>query len=923
MKNKVKDNKNIFRLKIFLIVSVLALVSFSPTFSAEEFKDYFKLVNGKFISGKELIISYELSEIIQSQISTDKGIFTLLEIPNSGYVGDIGRPQLPMQTRLYAVPDTQVSMKILDSNVLEYKDVGRIYPTQNLPTDGGINEEFEFDELFYQQDMYIPDDLVEIIDSGNIRDIPFVRIVFHPVQYNPKKEIAKIYDSITIQLTWNNKEHVMVENNFEQTPFYNLYQNTFTNWDSFFENVVIEQDPYPKSKQRDSGCEYLIVTHPDFYESAKNLSDWKHAIGWMTKLVNITDIGTSAEELRDYIQDAYDTWIPRPSYFLLIGDEEYVPANYLNIHPYDGSYTATDLWYATVNGTDYYPDLFHGRISVENAEQAEIIVQKIINYEQNPPSQPSFYNNMVVAAYFQDDEQNGYETRRFVRTSEEIRDYLLDQDYEVERVYVTEPYINPTHYNDDYYGDGEPLPEELLRPTFAWDGDADDIINAVEDGIFILNHRDHGATNGWGDPYFVSSHVEGLTNGELLPVVFSINCLTGEFDDYECFCEIFHRLEGGGAVAVFGATRVSFSGYNDFMARGFYDAQWPDFDEEIGDDSHLYTLGEILNYGKIYMANTWGDDWGYEELTFELFHIFGDPTMHIWTSLPQELTVEHIGVIPYGESIYEVNVKSGENPVEGALVCLSQPNGAYAKGITNYEGIAELELVVEFPDEVLLTVSAHNHLNFQTYVQVGSSYPPDRPTVNGPTAGKPGKDYEYIAVTTDPEEDQIFYRFDWGDGTQSEWLGPYDSGQQVTASNSWSELGNYCVKARAKDVNDSVGFWSEPYTVQIELPELKINRIAGGMLKITSTIENIGIAEADDITWKISLDGGFVLLGKESTGEIDTILAGDEAVITSKTILGFGPTEVTVQIDIPEDTKIRDQSGYIYLFYVHINPGGS
>ena len=50
-----------------------------------------------------------------------------------------------------------------------------------------------------------------------------------------------------------------------------------------------------------------------------------------------------------------------------------------------------------------------------------------------------------------------------------------------------------------------------------------------------MNHRDHGFEDGWGDPYFDTGHVSGLTNGELLPVVFSLNCLTGRFDGMECF----------------------------------------------------------------------------------------------------------------------------------------------------------------------------------------------------------------------------------------------------------------------------------------------------------------------------------------------------------------------------------------------------
>lgn len=330
------------------------------------------------------------------------------------------------------------------------------------------------------------------------------------------------------------------------------------------------------------------------------LANWKHTKGLMTKVVNVTDIGSTSAQIRQYIQDAYDTWDPIPSYILLVGDAEQVPTNYVYS-------AASDLWYVTVDESDYYPDLFIGRIPADTSDEANTMVQKILTYEKTPPTQSSFYNDFVVAAYFQDDEQNGYETRRFVRTSEEVRDYLLSEGYDGERVYCTGSSINPTHYNNGYYGNGEPLPAELLRPTFAWDGDKTDIINAIESGIFILNHRDHGMESGWGDPYFTTSDFSSFSNRELLPVVFSLNCLTGRFDNGECFCEEFLRKDDGGVVAAFSATRVSYSGYNDYLCRGFYDAQWPDFDQDIGGYTPLYSLGEILNYGKIYMANTWGD----------------------------------------------------------------------------------------------------------------------------------------------------------------------------------------------------------------------------------------------------------------------------------------------------------------------------
>ena len=91
-----------------------------------------------------------------------------------------------------------------------------------------------------------------------------------------------------------------------------------------------------------------------------------------------------------------------------------------------------------------------------------------------------------------------------------------------------------------------------------------------------------------------------------------------------------------------------------------------------------------------------------------------------------------------------------------------------------------------------------------------SNYPPEIPvTPSGPTEGEVGIEYDYSSNTTDPEGDNIFYLFDWGDGTNSDWLGPYNSGDPCTASNSWSNSGLYYVKVRAKDTYDRESDWSD------------------------------------------------------------------------------------------------------------------
>jgi hypothetical protein len=96
-----------------------------------------------------------------------------------------------------------------------------------------------------------------------------------------------------------------------------------------------------------------------------------------------------------------------------------------------------------------------------------------------------------------------------------------------------------------------------------------------------------------------------------------------------------------------------------------------------------------------------------------------------------------------------------------------------------------------------------------------SDYPkiPDVPS--GPTLGEVGIDYLFSTSTTDPEEDSIFYLFDWGDGTDSDWIGQYGSGDTCEMSNNWDSPGQYHVKAKAKDVHGYESDWSDSLYVTI------------------------------------------------------------------------------------------------------------
>lgn len=99
--------------------------------------------------------------------------------------------------------------------------------------------------------------------------------------------------------------------------------------------------------------------------------------------------------------------------------------------------------------------------------------------------------------------------------------------------------------------------------------------------------------------------------------------------------------------------------------------------------------------------------------------------------------------------------------------------------------------------------------------QQKQSNPPDKPIKpSGVTSGKLNTPYTYSTSTIDPESDMVFYLWDWGDGTQTDWLGPYNSGDTVNATHTWA-VKSSSVKVKAKDSSDAESPWSDPLPISM------------------------------------------------------------------------------------------------------------
>ncbi len=96
------------------------------------------------------------------------------------------------------------------------------------------------------------------------------------------------------------------------------------------------------------------------------------------------------------------------------------------------------------------------------------------------------------------------------------------------------------------------------------------------------------------------------------------------------------------------------------------------------------------------------------------------------------------------------------------------------------------------------------------------NFPPETPNKpSGKTDASLGESYSYTTHSIDNEDDNIYYKFDWGDGKDTGWVGPYTSGDSVSKSHRWHKQGVYNVKVKARDESGIESFWSDPLAVTV------------------------------------------------------------------------------------------------------------
>ena len=174
-----------------------------------------------------------------------------------------------------------------------------------------------------------------------------------------------------------------------------------------------------------------------------------------------------------------------------------------------------------------------------------------------------------------------------------------------------------------------------------------------------------------------------------------------------------------------------------------------------------------------------------------------------------------LNLVPYSGRPGDIIVCNGFDFTANAQVTI-EFRGVVVKTIAaDADGYFSTSFIVPNVGSGYYTVEAFdNNKEFDVRMFELLNQPPSKPTTpTGSNKIKINKLYTYSSLANDPEIDQIYYLFDWGDGNNSGWFGPFVSGATVNASHIWTAKGNYDIKVKAKDAYGDESNWSDPLSI--------------------------------------------------------------------------------------------------------------
>ncbi len=697
-------------------------------------------------------------------------------------------------------------------------------------------------------------------DPYIIRDIRGANVYVNPFQYNAYTNVLRVYKSVTIKVVENYTDPInpMPANRSVTKGLSQVYNSLFINYN---------QNPQRWTEEIGEFGEILVIYTSRDATAIQDWITWKKEMGYT---VYEEQVSTGAN-VGSTISTAFSAH-PNILYVQLVGDWADIESDL------GTSYSApTDPMLGCLVGNDDYHDVIVGRFSAGTTSHVTIQGNKSINYEKNPDLTGTWYETALgigseQGSGYGDDDEADYEH------IDNIKDYRL----------------MPYHYTTVH--------EAYQSPTNAT------VAGYVNDGVGLINYCGHGDHDYWVTSSYSASNVNSSTNGDMLPFVFSVACIVGEFHTgSDCLAEAMLRKDGGGAVATWMSTinqpwtpPMRGQDYaNDILTEGY--------DYSVGNGTATTygktTFGSITFNAAALMINesTEDDDWD----TYKTWTVFGDASLQVRTRQPLALSLSNPSVTP---GSYTTQVTVGGQPFENALVSLYKDGASQpASGLTDASG--NVTISHSFTGTVTLTVTGYNLATYQVETPVAV---PDPPIC------------DFMADQTTVTAGSTVNFTDLSDNYPSSWAWTFNGGTPTSStvqnpSIVYNTPGTYDVSLT---VNNTAGTDSETKTAYIIVEPVSDPPVADFEASVTNILMG-GTVDFTDLStnlpdsWTWTFDGG---TPSSSTAQNPTGIAYNTAgtyTVTLEAGNSFGTDTETkvayIVVDPPEYDDAGASSEWEYI----------
>lgn len=561
-----------------------------------------------------------------NKVTTPNGEAFIVDIENGSSLLIQGSPDLAKLTASVLIPDlAEMEINVISSKYKDYTNI-EIAPSKgNFTRDiDPASVPYQYSKV-YQADAFFPGKLTDMHDPHIIRDFRGQTVVVYPFQYNPVTKVLRVYYDITVEVKTKNTIGKNTLNRNSQlskinTEFKNIYSRHFINYDAYYSQS--------KYTPLDDHGNMLIISYGQFIPAMQRFVDWKNTIGLPTEIVDVATIGGS-NAIKSYVANYYNT--NGLTFLLIVGDAAQVPSSSTSAGDSDNDY-------GYIVGNDHYIDIFVGRFSAETLLHVITQVDRTITYEFNPPVTSNWFGKCLGLSSSQgpgDDNEMDYE---------HIRN--MQQDLTSYTYTTCDEMFDGSQGGMDASGD----------PSSTMVG------NALNTGRGILLYTGHGSDNAFSSSGFSSSNVNALTNVNMLPFVWSVACVNGNFVNNNCFAEAWLR-------AVYNEQPTGAIGTLMSTINQSWDPPMDAQDEMVDILTESYTnnikrsFGGLSFNGCYHMIDQYA---GQGESMADTWTLFGDPSVMVRTDMPATMTVSHNPTLFLGANQFQVNCN-----VDDAFVALT------------------------------------------------------------------------------------------------------------------------------------------------------------------------------------------------------------------------------------------------------------